>query len=245
MESVLSASKASLISALDFSSPGGVADYITSRQSIQVFPQGSNVYSPSGVKQLRFSLGTQGAFCDLSSMCLQCSANNESTTAGLTFLGPSVGTCIQEARIYMGNVETERVTYLNRTESMLSRFIPFEKRVEQYDLGFGYSSGTFAGNDMVAAAIPASGSKQVIWRPTAIGLVNQKNYVPTAFVSGGGVTIELLLVNTGAEVCDSTGSTTWNLSDAKLLVDVVNCDPSSITCLSKHIFVQWSFDIHP
>jgi hypothetical protein len=89
----------------------------------------------------------------------------------------------------MGNVETERVTFLNRTESLLSRFIPFEKRVEQYDLGFGYSSGTFAGNDMVAAAIPASGSKVVIWRPTALGCVNQKHYIPSAFISGGGVTI--------------------------------------------------------
>ena len=160
MESVLSASKASLISSLDFAGPSGVADYITSRQSIQVFPQGSNIYSPNGVRQLRFSLGTQGAFVDMSSLALQCSVNNESTTKGLTFLGPSLGTCIAECRIFMGNVETERCTFLNRTESLLSRFIPFEKRVEQYDLGFGYSSGTFQGNDMVAAAIPANGSKQ-------------------------------------------------------------------------------------
>ena len=76
MESVLSASKASLISSLDFSGPAGsggpgVADYITSRQSIQVVPQGSNIYSPNGVKQMRFSLGTQGAFVDMSSLALQ------------------------------------------------------------------------------------------------------------------------------------------------------------------------------
>ena len=245
MESVLSASKASLISSLDFAGPSGVADYITSRQSIQVFPQGSNIYSPNGVRQLRFSLGTQGAFVDMSSLALQCSVNNESTTKGLTFLGPSLGTCIAECRIFMGNVETERCTFLNRTESLLSRFIPFEKRVEQYDLGFGYSSGTFQGNDMVAAAIPASSSKQVIWRPTALGIVNQKNYIPTAFVSGGGVTIELLLVNTGAEVCDSTGSTTWNLSDAKLLVDVVNCDSSFVTSMSKHLLGGGTLTLAP
>ena len=49
-------------------------------------------------------------------------------------------------------------------------------------------------------------SKTVIWRPQALGLRNQKNDIPTALVSGGGVVIELLLMNTAAEVCDSTGS---------------------------------------
>ena len=90
----------------------------------------------------------------------------------------------------MGNVEVERVTYCNRTESMLSRFLPFDKRAQLYDEGFGYSAGTIAGNDFAVAAVSASSSKTVIWRPQALGLCNQTNYIPTAFVSGGGVVIE-------------------------------------------------------
>ena len=235
MEQVLAASKSSLISSLDFGSPGPVADYVTSRQSIQVFPQGSNVYSPQGVKQLRFSLGTQGAFVDMSSLALQATFTNNSSTQSCTILGPSLGTLIQEARIYMGNIEVERVNFYNRTESMLSRFLPFDKRSQMYDEGFGYSAGTIAGDDFVAAAVPASSSKTLIWRPQALGLCNQRNYIPTAFVSGGGVVIELLLTNTAAEVCDSTGSVDWQLGDAKLLVDVVNCDPGFLTSMSKHL----------
>ena len=46
---------------------------------------------------------------------------------------------------------------------------------------------------------------------------------------------ELLLVNSTSEVCDSGAnkSTTWEWSDAKLLVDVVNVDSSFLTSLSK------------
>jgi hypothetical protein len=244
MEQVLAASKSSLISSLDFGSPGPVADYVTSRQSIQVFPQGSNIYSPQGVKQLRFSLGTQGAFVDMSSLAIQATFTNGSSTQSCTILGPSIGTLIQEARVYMGNIEVERVNFYNRTESMLSRFLPFDKRAQMYDEGFGFSAGTIAGNDFVSAAIPASSSKTVIWRPQALGLCNQRNYIPTAFVSGGGVVIELLLTNTAAEVCDSTGSTNWTLSDAKILVDVVNCDPGFLTSMSKHLLSGGSLTLN-
>ena len=240
MESVLAASKASLVSSLDFGSPGPIADYIQSRSSIQVHPQGGNQYSPDGVKQIRFSLGTQGAFVDMSTLAVQAKFTNNSTTAACTVLGPSLGTLVQEARIYMGNVEVERVTFYNRTEGLLSRFLPFDKRSQIYDEGFGYSQGTIAGNDFTADSVGAVGStegnsKVVIWRPQALGLCNQKNFIPSAFISGGGVVIELLLVNTGAEVCKTTGSHDFTLSDVKLLVDVVNVDPGFLTSMSKHL----------
>ena len=102
MESVLAASKASLITALDYGSPGPIADYIQSRSSIQVFPQTGNQYSPQGVKQIRFSLGTQGSFVDMSTLCLQAKFTNNHTTQACTVLGPSLGTLIQEARICRG-----------------------------------------------------------------------------------------------------------------------------------------------
>ena len=71
MEQVLAASKSSLISSLDFSGPPPVADYVQSRQQIQIFPQGGNSYSPSGVKQLRFSITTNGPFVDMSTLAIQ------------------------------------------------------------------------------------------------------------------------------------------------------------------------------
>ena len=40
MEQILAASSAKLIDSLDYSSLPGVADYIQSRNSIQIFPEG-------------------------------------------------------------------------------------------------------------------------------------------------------------------------------------------------------------
>ena len=40
MEQVLAASKSTLINSLDFSGNPPVADYVQSRQQIQIFPQG-------------------------------------------------------------------------------------------------------------------------------------------------------------------------------------------------------------
>ena len=59
--------------------------------------------------------------------------------------------------------------------------------------------------------------------------------------------VEMLLVNSTAEVCDSgnTKSTTWEWSDAKLLVDVVNVDSSFLTSLSKHILGGGALTLNP
>ena len=45
-------------------------------------------------------------------------------------------------------------------------------------------------------------------------------------------------------MCDSTGSLDWSLSDAKLLVDVVNCDPGFTTSLSKHLLNNGSLTLN-
>ena len=246
MEQSLSASKAALISALDFGGPPPIADYVQSRSSIQVFPQGGDGYKPTGLKQMRFSLSTSGPFVDMSSLALQARLHNRGT-GELKILGPGLGTLIQEARIYLGNVEVERVPFYNRTEAMLQRFMPMDKRIQLYDEQLGYESGTIAGNDFVSTKIdPSPASRTIVWRPQALGLCAQKNYLPSAFISGGCI-VELLLVNTAAEVCDTSGNNSdeWELTDVKLLVDVVSVDPGMLTSMSKFLLNGGSLTLNP
>ena len=99
MEQILAASSAKLIDSLDYSSLPGVADYIQSRSQIQIFPEGGNQYSPTGVKQIRFRLATSGPFIDCSSIAIQAKVTNKSSSHGLVILGPNLGTMVQEARV--------------------------------------------------------------------------------------------------------------------------------------------------
>ena len=119
MEQVLAASKQSLIGALEFGGPPPAADYVTSRSDITIFPLGGNTYSPTGVKMIRFNLGTQsGAFLDMSTLAIQASLNEKSGAANLTVLGPNLGALFSEMRIYMGGVLVEQTSFLNRCEEL-------------------------------------------------------------------------------------------------------------------------------
>ena len=202
-----------------------------------------NQYSPQGVKQIRFRLATSGPFIDCSSIAIQAKLTNKSSSHGLVIIGPNLGTLVQEARVYLGSVEVERCQFYNRTEAMLQRLESSGKRVQIYDEGFGYSAGTHAGNDFSSAGIAANASKTVVWRPQALGICAQKNFIPSAFVSGGMI-VELLLVNTTEEVCDGAHSTEWELSDVKLLVDVVSVDASLLTSMSKHMLSGGSLTLN-
>ena len=199
---------------------------------------GGNQYSPSGVKQMRFSITTSGPFVDMSTLCISAKVVNKASSASnkLTPLAPSLGGFVQEARIYMGGTEVERMTHYGRTERMLQRFMPADKRQQLYEEGFG-AEVDGSGNDVAftsKAIAGANGSVDVIWRPM-LSLCQQKNYIPTAFLSGGGAVLEFLLQNTGADSCDTSGtnSSDYELQDVKLLVDVVSVDSGFLTSFSK------------
>ena len=173
----------------------------------------------------------------MSSLCISAKVVNKAALAAnkLTPLAPSLGGFFQEARCYMGGTEVERVTHYSRTEALLQRFMPAEKRQQLYEEGFGAEvDGTDDVPFTSKAIAGANGSVDVIWRPM-MGLLQQKNYVPTAFLSGGGCVFEFLMQNTGADSCDTSGtnSSDYELQDVKLLVDVVQVDSAFLTSFSK------------
>ncbi len=240
---MLAASKSTLISALDFSQNAPVASYITDRSSIQLYPSGGNDYTPSGVRSIRFSLTTTGPFIDLSSIALMATCHNTSGTHPLRFLGPNLGVIFQEIRCYIGGTQVEHVQYANRTESMLSRFQNVQKRIQEYDEGWGWESGSFNGNDFKATAIDANGSRKVVWRPKTLGICSQPNYLPSAMIGNGGMVLEFILTGDAASVCDTdtsgspavAGSGSFRLDDVRLLCDVVSVQGEFLSSMSKHL----------
>ena len=248
MEQILAAKKQTLISSLDYSGADApIADYITSRQSIKVFTVGQP-FKPDGVKLIRIPITTTGAFVDMSSFVLSATVRNLDGTNALQFLGGSLGCMTQEARVHLSNIETERVSYMARTEAMLERFLPWKRRAMRYNEGFGYASGGVEGN-FVSLSIPASGTTKALWSPMSLGICQQKCYLPVAFLTG--CIIELLLCGSGAD-CTNTGvsagvsgSSSWQLEDVVVLCDVVNVQSSLLTSLSKHLLNGGSLTLAP
>jgi len=248
MEQIIAAKSQTLISSLDFSQKDApIADYITSRQSIKIFTVGQP-FKPDGVKLIRIPIQTTGAFVDMSTFTLSATVRNNDGTNALQFLGGSLGCTMQEGRVYLSNIETERVSYMGRTEAMLERFLPWEKRVMRYNEGFGYSSGGLEGN-FVSNSIPAHGTTKALWSPMSLGICQQKNYLPVAFLTN--CIVELLLCGSG-EDCTNTdvvagvsGSTSFQLEDVVILMDVVNVQSSLLTSLSKHLLGGGSLTLAP
>ena len=170
----------------------------------------------------------------MSTIAIQAKVTNTDGSNPLTFLGANLGCMVQEMRLYVAGVEVERISFQSRLETMLERFLPWDKRVAVYDSGFGYSSGGVEGQ-FVSAAIAAGGNTTVVWKPSTSGLLGQKNYLPSMFLGSGSLVIELMLCSSASD-CVDTGSgksQSWNLSDVRCLAEVCTVDGAMLTSMSK------------
>jgi len=265
MEGLLAGTKdIGLIQSLDFSGVPGIASYVQRKEQVKFFAQGGNQFSPSGVRQIRFSLNTTGGFVDLSSLFMKATVTNKAAagatpTKRLVFLGANAGLWFQEIRVYAGGVMVDNVQYYNRTEAALSYMQSAFKRTQEFDEGFGSEvnaqgvpTGTQKGVDLRSKPIDGGESRVVCWRPKALGLCNQHLYIPTHLIGAGGLVFEMLLVNSSAEVCDTSATvggadhthvSDWELSNVQMLCDVIQISPEMQTSISKHILGGGSLQI--
>jgi len=188
---------------------------------------------------------------DLSTLAIKGTVRNTHATAAnnLVFLGANMGVCLQSARVFAGNVEIDRVDHYAATEGMLSLLQTPAKRVQEYSEGFGCAAGSTGAATMTAVGIPGQATKTVVWRPKALGCLQTPMYLPTSFVSGGGVTLELQFVGTGEESCAGVGgagntSQNWEWGSLSLLCDVVQLDPAFLTSLGSHLVSGGSISLH-
>ena len=133
MESYVAASDVHLISSLSYSQPK-IAPYITARKQVQIPAAGGDTYGAAavGANVSRFSLNTSGPLIDLSSLCVAGTVTNLNAAKPLTFLGPSLGVCVQSARVLAVGVEIDRSDFSNRCENMLGLLQSESKRRQDY-----------------------------------------------------------------------------------------------------------------
>jgi hypothetical protein len=165
MESILSGGQDFLLPGLSYDLSGDQASYCVGRRQSQI---NSNVPTagPNDVRQVTFNIADPSGFLDLSSLCFQWTVVNSHATAVMTPLSAVPHCCWSRMIISISSAIAEDIQYLSRTEEMLNRFLPLEKRRAASAMGFGLASGTENGSDHLARAVAANGGEQrVVWRP--------------------------------------------------------------------------------
>jgi len=108
LESVASAQQDQLIPGLNFKLPQG-ASCVSARRMATFFPQGSNIYSTTGTRLIRFVLSDATNLLDLSTFRLAFQVNNLDTTTGLQASGHPGQCWFQRVRVYVGGCLVEDI----------------------------------------------------------------------------------------------------------------------------------------
>ena len=127
MESVLSSGSDFLLPGLSYDLAGDQASYVVGRRQSQLT---CNVPTagPNDVRQVTFKIADPTGFIDLSTLCFQWTVVNSDANSALTPLSAVPHCCWSRMIISISSAAAEDVQYLSRTEEMLNRFLPYEKR---------------------------------------------------------------------------------------------------------------------
>jgi hypothetical protein len=233
-----------LLKALDFDLED-VADYIIERQTATFQSQGNLVYSSQSGRLIRFVLSDNAMFLDPSSVRISYLLSNKSTNTGngndpacrtLNQLGPQ--SLFYRLRILMNSTLVEDITYYHRVTTMYDRLMPSTRRIEmtlenQWNASLPAeidNAGTQRNQRKVVHGLAAglfNSNERMIWLKVAplqielelVGSAGDAFATPTKPAAGGSV--------------DTTIA--WELSDVRLLADVVYCTSEFVDNFSRSL----------
>ena len=131
-----------LIPGLDFRH-GNSANYVTARNNISIYPQGSNSYSSSGTRTIRISINSDSNWIDPASMLLYFKVNNKDgtpqTPTTVTRMEPlgQAHMWIQRLRVLCQGVLVEQIDDYNRLYELLLRQTSEDYQRQYAAMGFG------------------------------------------------------------------------------------------------------------
>jgi len=249
MESTLSAQEDHVISQLDYTLPKLVS-YVTGREECVFVPSGA-IFRPDGLRLMRIPITSDG-FIDASSIVIEASLRNHSTTKLLSISDPSLACMIAEMRVFMSGVEVERVQDYGRLTETLNRGISMEKRINSADLELGISrsatgvaEGVGFGNDsgfIHPGTVAIAGSTTMFHKPL-LGICQQKAFVPTWALTSQGLVLEILLCSGMADplltgddgALAGDPSQDWSIEQVRLHCDIVKINSQMQNSYASHI----------
>ena len=243
MESLLQASEVKLVDSLKFEAPP-VASYITDRSQVRVAPLGGSTYACDGTTSMKFQVSTTGPFVDCSTFAIQGKLVNKAGDKALQMLGASIESCIREIRFSCGNVECERLQHYARFHRTMQLLESVPTLCNSYSEGVGLTAGAI-NTSFQSTPLAQGTSRDFIFRPK-LGIMQSHLYLPTAFLSGGGCVMEVILETDPAAGVQTGGdkSTSYEIQSPFLLFETVSVDPSLMTRYSAHLLEGGSMTMH-
>ena len=255
LESVAAAQSDMLIPGLNFKLPQG-ASYVSARRMATFFPQGSNIYSTTGTRLIRFVLSDATNLLDLSTFRLAFQISNTDVDSVLLPTGHPGQCWFQRIRVYIGGCLIEDILLANRVSGMLNKCKPanrlWTESLELLGQTGVQTSNTLWKGDFISGPvnqpIPAGQTRTII-TPIFCGL-NQTHYLlPGRFP----VTYEIELVNSASQCCSASDPVTdahtaysqsFSLQNVRILCDVVTVDNAVQEELSRVLLAGGALPLH-
>jgi hypothetical protein len=223
------------------------ASYVTNRRSVTYHPQGSNIYSTTGTKLIKFHISGSD-WLDPSTFRVMFDLVNTDARADRK-LRPIGGpwSFFQRMRILCGGVVLEDLDMYHRTHEMFSIFTSQGSRENDLSQGFcnswgsSYDVDTTSVTPLHIGGIPPSQSMSVLFKPLS-GILRQPKFLPIRYMP---LTIELTLVDdstlpiisgttSNTAIMDGTvdmgnflaanTSYTWSIQNAMVKCDLITLD---------------------
>ena len=191
-----------MLPGLSYDLAGDQASYVVGRRQSQI-PCNVPEAGPNSVKQVTFNIADSTGFLDLSTLCFSWTVVNSHATLPVQPLSAIPHCCWSRMIVSISSAVAEDIQYLSRTEEMLSRFLPEQKRKSAAAMGFGIVSGTENGADHKAREVPGqngANEQRVVWRPLSSGILNSGKLLPGMLLGANGLRITLEIPSNVGEI---------------------------------------------
>ena len=250
MEALSNSVEDRLVDGLSFQLQPG-ASYVTERKSVTYHPQGSNIYSTSGTKLIKLLL-TGDQWLDPSTFRIMFDLQNMDTGNNNNKLLRPLGgphTFFRRMRILANGAIIEDIDNYNRVHEMF-RILNAQDTNKNNDAeAFGQQVDKYTTFDTEKiTGIKPNQTQTVLFKPCS-GLFNQPKMLPLRYMP---ITIELEIVHDNTEpvvsantnglnsfdITDGAGgntSTTWQIQNVQVKVDVVTLDNQLDNSYAEHL----------
>ena len=254
MESISNGVEDYLIDGLSFKlSPG--SSYVTDRRKSTFWASGSNVYTTTGTRVVRFLLnGEDGTWVDPTSIRVQYDLVNKDTAKVLRTLGgPHL--FFRRARLMCNNALVEDIQDYNRFHEMMDSMKPdavrdnidIEGFHSRWDDQFNRSSHAWSEDSM--KGILANGKQTVSFKPY-LGLFNQSKLIP---IKQAPLILELEVVNNmedpiispiaGSPFQSVNSSIIWEIANICVKCDCLTLDAALSNEYTSHLLASKALPI--